>query len=57
MKKIIKVQEHIVEHIVSDSGEGAQKAATSFAQACGRMGNGLWTVEIIPLKFNPLLTR
>lgn len=52
MKKIIKVKEHIVE-IVSDSGEGAQKAATSFAQACGRMGNGLWTVEIIPSEIQP----
>lgn len=51
-QRTIKVQEHIVE-IVSDSGEGAQKAATSFAQACARKGYGLWTIEIIPSEIQP----
>ena len=46
------VSEHIVE-IVSDSGEGAQKAGVSFAQISARMGNGLWTVEIIPSEIQP----
>ena len=50
--KKIKKTEHTVE-IVSDAGEGAQKAAVSFAQVCARMGNGLWTVEIIPSEIQP----
>ncbi len=54
MKKPKKIEktEHIVE-IVSDAGEGAQKAAVTFAQVCARMGNGLWTVEIIPSEIQP----
>ncbi|HNH33886.1 MAG TPA: hypothetical protein PK937_14770 [bacterium] len=41
------VHEHIVE-IVSDSGEGAQKAGQSLGMLSAKMGNGVWTVEIIP---------
>jgi len=48
----IRLAEHIVE-IVSDSGEGAQKAANTFAEACAMMGNGLWTVEVIPSEIQP----
>ena len=44
--------EQIVE-IVSDSGEGAQKAGQSFAMVSARMGNGVWTVEIIPAEIKP----
>lgn len=44
--------QHIVE-IVSDSGEGAQKAGTVFASVCAKMGNGVWTVEIIPAEVKP----
>ena len=44
--------EHIVE-IVSDAGEGAQKAALAFAGLCAAEGNGLWTVEIIPSEIQP----
>jgi 2-oxoglutarate ferredoxin oxidoreductase subunit alpha len=51
-RKIVKLKEHIVE-IVSDAGEGAQKAGTSFAEVCARSGNGLWTVEIIPSEIQP----
>jgi 2-oxoglutarate ferredoxin oxidoreductase subunit alpha len=51
-KRSIKIHEHIVE-VVSDSGEGAQKAATSFAEACARKGYGLWTLEIIPSEIQP----
>ncbi|MDH5752895.1 MAG: 2-oxoacid:acceptor oxidoreductase subunit alpha [Deltaproteobacteria bacterium] len=51
-KRIIKLKEHIIE-IVSDSGEGAQKAAVTFAQACAMMGGGLWTVEVIPSEIQP----
>jgi 2-oxoglutarate ferredoxin oxidoreductase subunit alpha len=46
------ISEHIVE-IVSDSGEGAQKAGQSFGAVCAKMGNGVWTVEIIPADIQP----
>jgi 2-oxoglutarate ferredoxin oxidoreductase subunit alpha len=50
--KVIPIEEHIVE-IVSDSGEGAQKAGQSFGTISARMGNGVWTVEIIPAEIQP----
>ena len=43
---------HIVE-VVSDSGEGAQKCGQSFATIGAKMGNGIWTVEIIPAEIQP----
>jgi 2-oxoglutarate ferredoxin oxidoreductase subunit alpha len=46
------IHEHIVE-IVSDSGEGAQKAGQAFGTICAKMGNGVWTVEIIPAEIKP----
>ena len=46
------IEEHIVE-IVSDSGEGAQKCGQSFAAISAKMGNGVWTVEIIPAEIQP----
>ena len=46
------VKEHIVE-IISDSGEGAQTAGTIFGTVSARMGNGVWTVEIIPAEIEP----
>ncbi|MCB1856890.1 MAG: 2-oxoacid:acceptor oxidoreductase subunit alpha [Gammaproteobacteria bacterium] len=46
------VPEHIVE-IVSDSGEGAQKAGQTFGSVSAKMGNGVWTVEIIPAEIKP----
>ncbi len=46
------IAEHIVE-IVSDSGEGAQKAGQTFGTVCAKMGNGVWTVEIIPAEIQP----
>ncbi len=48
----ITIDEHIVE-IVSDSGEGAQKAGQTFGTVSARMGNGVWTVEIIPAEIQP----
>ncbi len=47
-----QVPEHIVE-IVSDSGEGAQKAGQTFGAISAKMGNGVWTVEIIPAEIQP----
>lgn len=46
------LRSHIVE-IVSDSGEGAQKAGQSFGAISAKMGNGVWTVEIIPADIQP----
>ena len=46
------LDEHIVE-IVSDSGEGAQKCGQSFGAISAQMGNGVWTVEIIPAEIQP----
>jgi 2-oxoglutarate ferredoxin oxidoreductase subunit alpha len=46
------VGEQIVE-IVSDSGEGAQTAGQLFGTVCAKMGNGVWTVEIIPAEIEP----
>ena len=46
------LSEHIVE-IVSDSGEGAQTCGQMFATTSAKMGNGVWTVEIIPAEIEP----
>jgi 2-oxoglutarate/2-oxoacid ferredoxin oxidoreductase subunit alpha len=46
------VNEHTVE-IVSDSGEGAQKCGQIFGAVSAKMGNGVWTVEIIPAEIQP----
>ena len=51
-KAIITLKEHIVE-IVSDSGEGAQRCGQSLGGIAARMGNGVWTVEIIPAEIRP----
>ena len=50
--KVLQVAEHTVE-IVSDSGEGAQKCAQIFAAVSAKMGNGVWTVELIPAEIQP----
>ena len=47
-----RISEHIVE-IISDSGEGAQTAGQMFATVSAKMGNGVWTVEIIPAEIEP----
>jgi len=46
------VREHTVE-VVSDSGEGAQKCGQTFGAVSAKMGNGAWTVEIIPAEIQP----
>jgi 2-oxoglutarate ferredoxin oxidoreductase subunit alpha len=48
----VTLKEHVVE-IVSDSGEGAQRCGQSFGSIAARMGNGIWTVEIIPAEIQP----
>ena len=39
--------------VVSDSGEGAQKCGQIFGALSAKMGNGVWTVEIIPAEVEP----
>ncbi|MCL7972360.1 MAG: 2-oxoacid:acceptor oxidoreductase subunit alpha [marine benthic group bacterium] len=39
--------------VVSDSGEGAQKCGQTFGAVSAKMGNGVWTVEIIPAEIQP----
>lgn len=48
----MEIKEAIVE-IVSDSGEGAQKCGQSLGAISAKMGNGVWTVEIIPAEIQP----
>lgn len=48
----VRTPDHSVE-IVSDSGEGAQKCGQIFGAMSARMGNGVWTVEIIPAEVEP----
>ena len=48
----VAVDQHIVE-VVSDSGEGAQKCGQILGLVSGKMGNGVWTVEIIPAEIQP----
>lgn len=50
--RVKTVAQHIVE-IVCDSGEGAQTAGQMFGTVSARMGNGVWTVEIIPAEIEP----
>jgi 2-oxoglutarate/2-oxoacid ferredoxin oxidoreductase subunit alpha len=49
---VVQANQHIIE-IVSDSGEGAQKAGQTFGVICAKAGNGVWTVEIIPAEIKP----
>jgi len=51
-KEVIPAAQFTVE-VVSDSGEGAQKCAQIFASVCAKMGNGTWSVEIIPAEIQP----
>jgi 2-oxoglutarate ferredoxin oxidoreductase subunit alpha len=50
--RVIQDHQHTVE-IVSDSGEGAQKCGQIFGSVSAKMGNGVWTVEIIPAEIQP----
>ncbi len=51
-KPAATLNEHIVE-IISDSGEGAQRCGQTFGAIASQMGNGVWTVEIIPAEIRP----
>jgi 2-oxoglutarate ferredoxin oxidoreductase subunit alpha len=51
-RSVATLKEHIIE-IISDSGEGAQRCGQSLGAIAARMGNGIWTVEIIPAEIRP----
>ena len=51
-KDAVVLGEHIVE-VISDSGEGAQRCGQSLGAIAAKMGNGIWTVEIIPAEIQP----
>ncbi len=51
-KDAVTLDEHIVE-VISDSGEGAQRCGQSLGAIAAKMGNGIWTVEIIPAEIQP----
>ncbi len=50
--RVLRVGDHSVE-VVSDSGEGAQTCGQIFGSVSAKMGNGVWTVEIIPAEIEP----
>ncbi len=50
--KVLRLEQHTAE-VVSDAGEGAQKCGQIFGTVCAKMGNGVWTVEIIPAEIQP----
>jgi 2-oxoglutarate ferredoxin oxidoreductase subunit alpha len=50
--KTVRFSQCTVE-VVSDSGEGAQKCGQTFGAVSAKMGNGVWTVEIIPAEIQP----
>ena len=50
--RVVRRREHTLE-IVSDAGEGAQKCGQIFGAISAKMGNGVWTVEIIPAEIQP----
>ncbi len=51
-KAAVTLTEHVIE-IISDSGEGAQRCGQALGAIAARMGNGVWTVEIIPAEIRP----
>ena len=51
-RQAVALAEHIVE-VISDSGEGAQRCGQSLGAIAARMGNGIWTTEIIPAEIQP----
>ncbi len=48
----IVTSQQIIE-FVSDAGEGAQTAGQCLGTVSAKMGNGIWTVEIIPAEVEP----
>jgi 2-oxoglutarate ferredoxin oxidoreductase subunit alpha len=51
-KAAVTLTQHVIE-VLSDSGEGAQRCGQSLGAIAARMGNGVWTDEIIPAEIRP----
>ncbi|HEX8011366.1 MAG TPA: 2-oxoacid:acceptor oxidoreductase subunit alpha [Casimicrobiaceae bacterium] len=51
-KTATMLTQHVIE-VISDSGEGAQRCGQSLGAIAARMGNGVWTDEIIPAEIRP----
>ncbi len=51
-KTVTTLTQHVVE-VISDSGEGAQRCGQALGSIAARMGNGVWTVELIPAEIRP----
>ncbi len=51
-KSLTTLTQHVVE-VISDSGEGAQRCGQALGAIAARMGNGVWTDEIIPAEIRP----
>ncbi len=51
-KAVQVLSEHVIE-VISDSGEGAQRCGQALGGLAAKMGNGVWTVEIIPAEIRP----
>ncbi len=51
-KTLQVLTEHVIE-VISDSGEGAQRCGQALGGLAAKMGNGVWTVEIIPAEIRP----
>ena len=51
-KTLTTLTQHVIE-IISDSGEGAQRCGQALGAIAARMGNGVWTDEIIPAEIRP----
>ncbi len=52
-KKTVTTLTDTVVEVISDSGEGAQRCGQSLGAIAAKMGNGVWTVEIIPAEIRP----
>ncbi len=52
-KKAVTILTESVIEVISDSGEGAQRCGQSLGSIAARMGNGVWTDEIIPAEIRP----
>ena len=51
-RPVTTLTQQVIE-IISDSGEGAQRCGQALGAIAARMGNGVWTVEIIPAEIRP----
>ncbi|MDP2241407.1 MAG: 2-oxoacid:acceptor oxidoreductase subunit alpha [Burkholderiales bacterium] len=51
-KTVTTLTVNVIE-VISDSGEGAQRCGQSLGAIAAKMGNGVWTEEIIPAEIRP----